>query len=270
MLPPSVERKMSKLASALRSRTSIVKSIYLYGSVALDDYIDGTSDIDFVAIVRENLTEVDIKAISEAHAETEQECPEVDIMGMYLLTHDLGQSYRSDRPCVTFYNKEVHTNGFGADWNPITWWILKHRGIRIDGAEQLMDYEVDTQSLVNYVIENMNNYWLGWIERLEQFIASKGSFSTRQLDEAVDWCALGMLRQLYTLSEHGIKSKVQSGQYGFTVIPEKWHGIIQEAIWIKQLHPERVYTDNDKRLGDLAALLRYIHEEANRICSSLS
>ncbi|AZN40949.1 nucleotidyltransferase domain-containing protein [Paenibacillus albus] len=256
---------MSKLTGALQSRTSIIESIYLYGSVALGDYIDGTSDIDFVVIVSESPTEEDIKAISDAHTETEREYPEVDIMGMYLLAQDLGQPYCADRPSLNFYNKQVHTNGFGADWNPITWWILKHRGIRVAGAEQSMNYEIDTQSLSRYVIENMNSYWLGWIERLEQFIATKGSFSTGQLDEAVDWCALGMLRQLYTVSEQGVKSKVQAGEYGLTVIPEKWHSIIQEAIWIKQLRPKRVYVDNDKRLGDLAALLRYIHVEANRI-----
>ncbi|REE94521.1 uncharacterized protein DUF4111 [Paenibacillus taihuensis] len=276
MLHPSVERKMSRLASCLQSRTSIIESIYLYGSVALGDYIDGTSDIDFVAIVREKLSEPDLQAIREAHEETEQECPEVDIMGMYVRAHELGQPYNEERTPVTFYNKQVHTNGHGADMNPVTWWILKHHGIRVYGSEQAMtfDYDIPSQELVTYVIGNLNSYWSGWMERLEQVQAAAALdpslLQTQLLDEAVEWCALGMLRQLYTLSEHGIRSKVQAGQHALTFVPEKWHCVIQEAIWIKQLRSDRHYKDNSERLSDLIGLMRYIHEEANRICSDLS
>lgn len=274
MLPPSVQRKMSKLASSLQSRTSIIESIYLYGSVALADYIEGTSDIDFVAIVRERPAEADIQAIAEAHQEVEQECPEVDIMGMYILAQELGQPYDEKRTPITFYNKQVHSNGLGADMNPVTWWILKHYGIRVYGEEQAMSFDTPSQELVAYVIDNLNSYWMGWIERLEQMQAVSAQdpalLQTKQLDDAVEWCALGMLRQLYTLKEHRIKSKVQAGQYGLMIIPEEWHCIIQEAIWIKQLRPDRHYEDDAERLSDLIRLLRYLHGEANRICSDQS
>ncbi|MNJ51575.1 hypothetical protein D3C77_468850 [compost metagenome] len=190
-------------------------------------------------------------------------------MGAYLLKSDIGKPQDEISSLLTYYNQQVHTNGLGSDINPITWWIMKYHGIKVYGSTQPLNYEPEIRTLISYVIENLNTYWTGWINRLENqlpFINSSDTESvTKHLDEAVEWCTLGMLRQLYTLKEHGIKSKVQAGFYGITTVPEQWHGLIYEAISIKRLQPERVYHSNEQRLTDLVALLRYIHLEANQI-----
>jgi len=268
MLPQLVEKTMSMLCNALASRGLTLHSVYLYGSVALGDFIEGSSDIDFVAILREPPKISDIQIISEAHKEVENEFPQTDIMGAYLLMSDIGQPQSEN--LLTYYNKQVHTDGFGADINPITWWILKNHGIQVYGSAQALDYEVETAALVNYVIANINSYWASWISRLEHqqqtlIDLPDQAHITKQLDEAVEWCTLGMLRQLYTLKEHGVKSKVQAGYYAIAIIPQQWHGLIYEAINIKRLLPQRYYHANEQRLTDLLALLRYIHVEANRV-----
>jgi len=273
MLPQIVERTMNRLCNSLVRRGLNIHSVYIYGSVALGDFIEGSSDIDFVAILREPPTMSDIETISAAHTEVESEFPQTDIMGTYLLMSEDGQP-QSDN-LITYYNKQVHIDGFGADINPITWWILKNHGIQVYGSTQPFNYAVETKTLAHYVIENLNTYWAGWISRLEnqqQAIANVSDQKqvTKQLDEAVEWCTLGMLRQLYTLKEHGVKSKVQAGYYGITIIPPQWHGLIHEAIHIKRLLPQRYYHSNEQRLTDLVALLRYIHVEANRVFDTYS
>jgi hypothetical protein len=117
-------------------------------------------------------------------------------------------------------------------------------------------------------VGNQNTYWVGWIVRLTLNNDSNHESVTKQLDEAVEWCALGMLRQLYTVKEHDIKSKIEAGFYGIQIIPQQWHRLVQEAINIKQLRPGRFYSNNVERLTDLVALLRYIHFEANRLFDS--
>lgn len=163
----------------------------------------------------------------------------------------------------------MHTNGHGSDVNPITWWILKYYGIKMYGSTQPLNYEIEIRTLVSYVIENLNSYWINWIHQLENQLAFINLFDTenvtKHLNEAVEWCTLGMLRQLYTLKEHDIKSKVEAGYYGIKIMPQQWHELIYEAINIKRLIPERFYHSNEKRLTDLVALLRYIHLEANRV-----
>lgn len=258
MLPKVVESIMSKLCNGFGEDHSIIESVYLYGSVALGDFIEGSSDIDFIAILREPPKVSDIESISAAHKAVEIEFPQTDIMGAYLLASDLGKPHADSAPLLTYYNKQVHSNGYGSDINPITWWVLKNHGIKMYGSDQSFHYDIATENLVRYVIDNLNTYWISWIDRLDEI-------SITQLDEAVEWCTLGMLRQLYTLKEHRIKSKVEAGYYGMTVIPQQWHGLLHEAINIKRGIPDRYYHSNEQRLADLAALLRYIHLEANRV-----
>jgi len=267
MLPQVVERTMNKLCNSLGMNNSNIVSVYIYGSVALGNYIEGSSDIDFIVILSDPPNKSDIQTISEAHKEVEIEFPEADIMGAYLHVNDLGKPESEISSLVTYYNKQVHTNGYGADINPITWWILKNHGIKVYGSEQSLNYEVEIKSLVGYVIDNLNTYWVSWIDRLEKQLTSINLADqesiVKQLDQAVEWCTLGMLRQLYTIKEHSIKSKVEAGYYGITTMPQQWHGLIYEAINIKRLLPDRYYYSNEQRLTDLVALLRYIHLEAN-------
>ncbi len=271
MLPDQVQKVMESLSCSLESRLpSKIESIYIYGSIALGDYIVGSSDIDFIAIIRTELTSSEILAIAEAHNEVEMKLPETDIMGSYIRREDLGEAVRPGQQLITYYNKQLHTNGKGADLNPITWWILRNHGIRAYGATISFTYESPLDFLLRYVIANMNSYWAGYVERLElqlQTAAASNaetSISTEQADEAVEWCVLGMLRQLYTIREHGVTSKIEAGKYGIQVLSDRWHGLINEAITIKQLQPQRFYYSQQQRLSDLVELLRWIHSETNQ------
>ncbi|MFD2615018.1 nucleotidyltransferase domain-containing protein [Paenibacillus gansuensis] len=267
MLPETAGRTMSRLCELLEGRTTIVKSVYLYGSVALGDYIEGSSDIDFVAVLRESPSEEEVKLIAASHAQVEEEFPGTDIMGSYLLEQDLGEYPTEKSVLLTYYNRQLNADRTGADLNPITWWILKHHGVRVHGQELQFSYNTDASMLVRYVKDNLNSYWAGKIVELETLreLADDAALEgmTERLDEAVEWCVLGMLRQLYTIKEHGIKSKSAAGWYGLANLPERWHPLIKEAIHIKRLSPERLYSSNVQRLADLIALLRWIRDEAN-------
>lgn len=268
MLPISVEKTINTLCSSFSARAIKVESIYLYGSIALRDYIEGSSDIDFVAIVAQSPTPSDIQAITAAHEEVELAIPNTDMMGAYILLEDIGKNPSEIKPLFTYYDRQLHTSGWGADINPITWWILRKHGIKVYGSELTFSCDIAVNDLLDYVIRNLNSYWLGWIEKLDNQLESdslsEAAVSVAQLDEAVEWCTLGMLRQWYTIREHDITSKVGSGFYGMKQLPDKWHGLIHEAITIKQRQPKHHYTSQLDRLADLVALLKFIHGEANR------
>lgn len=127
MLPVTVDKIMKQLSGSVDTRTSNIESIYLYGSVALEDYIEGSSDIDFIAFVREPLSQPDIQAIAEAHEEVEAQIPKADLMGTYLLLDDITNNHHEISPQLTYFDKQTNLSGRGADLNPITWWILKNR-----------------------------------------------------------------------------------------------------------------------------------------------
>lgn len=121
MLPKGIEQIVSMLCSSINEQTPIIDSVYLYGSVALGDYIEGSSDIDFIAILRNPPSETDIKVIASSHRKLEAEIMNTDIMGAYLLEKDLGKPHSQINPLITYYDRQLNENGKNADINPITW-----------------------------------------------------------------------------------------------------------------------------------------------------
>jgi hypothetical protein len=113
----------------------------------------------------------------------------------------------------------------------------------------------------------MNTYWVSWIDQLENKLeenAISNHIELEQIDNAVEWCTLGMLRQLYTIKEHNITSKIGAGEYGLKILPERLHELIREAIAIKRRERMPIYSSQVIRLKDLIELLRFIHTECNR------
>jgi len=275
MLPSTVELTINKLTRALQLRVpGLVQSVYLYGSVALDAYVEGTSDIDFVAIVTKPLTAELQQGIAEAHRDVEFELPKTDLMGAYLQQEQLGLPAPAIRPLTVYYEKTLHTDGHGADLNPVTWYTLKHYGLCVYGPAAALEYDASIEPLLRYVIRNMNGYWLGWVRRLEERLGDPNlsccdSLVQDMMDEAVEWCVLGMLRQLYTIREHGITSKLGAGEYGLRIVPAQWRGLIVEAVAIKRREPLRLYESQQQRLRELVELLRYVHAESNRLYEEL-
>ncbi|WP_214627221.1 nucleotidyltransferase domain-containing protein [Paenibacillus agaridevorans] len=267
ILPEIVERSMRKLYESLQNRIQdTVVSVYVYGSTALNAFIEGSSDIDFLVFVNRKLTPSDIRLIEDAHKEVEPTLFGLDIMGAYIRQEDAGKSVGEIPPVPTYFDRKMQSDGDG-DLNPITWWLLQRHGICVHGQRLSFDFEISSEALIQYVIENMNSYWAAWIARLEQNLHSSDmnehTVPVEQLDFAVEWCTLGMLRQFYTIREHGVTSKIAAGEYGLTQLPERWHGLIREAIAIKRREDARQYASQLKRLHDLVELLRLIHTESN-------
>ncbi|KIL42194.1 hypothetical protein SD70_03005 [Gordoniibacillus kamchatkensis] len=260
---------MNRLAESLAARLpGALEAIYLYGSTALGAYVEGSSDIDFIAVVRRAPARSDMQAIAEAHGEIERELAGTDLMGAYITRNDLGKQPPELSGFLTYFNKQLHDDGTGADLNPVTWWVLQKHGIRVYGDDVPFAYEVPEDKLADYVIDNMNTYWAGWIDRLAQHESKQPAeldTQAQRLDQAVEWCVLGMLRQLYTVSECGVTGKIGAGTYGLTVLPERWHPLIREAMAIKRRRAEREYGSQQARLRDLVELLRAIRTEGNRI-----
>lgn len=264
MLPENVQSAIQSFCHALDARMpGAVGSVYLYGSIALDAYIEGSSDIDFLVIANRPLTDEDARSIAGVHDDMARRAPGLEWMGAYIQTEDLGKSVGEIPLIITCCNQSVRTDGTGADINPVTWWLLKRRGEHVFGKKLDFAYDIHEDALVRYVRNNMNTYWVQWIDRLE---AQDRRFTPQQLDEAVEWCVLGMLRQWFTIREKDVTSKTGAGFYGLQHLPARWHGLIREAISIKEGTPPATrHSASESRRNDLVALLRMIHAKCNGI-----
>lgn len=281
-LPPAVERTMGALCSVIEDEMKAagladwVEAVYVYGSVALGAYVEQSSDIDFVGIIRTGPTEAHIGALEAAHRRFAAELPNADVMGAYVTRDQLGRGADELGAVPAYFDRRLRSDGTGTDLNGVTWWILKHNGLRVYGTDIPFDYETPVEPLVDEVIRNMNSYWFGWIGRLEaklvelELVQGGGreelELPADRLDSAIEWCVLGMLRQLYTVKEKGITSKIGAGAYGLQAMPERWHPLIREAVAIKRGEPrppESSWSSNREKLRELVALLREIHAACN-------
>ena len=87
-----------------------------------------------------------------------------------------------------------------------------------------------------------------WEQNLIRRVYDEHTVPLERNDFAVEWCTLGMLRQFYTIREHDVTSKIGAGEYGLTLLPERWHGLIREAIAMERGENSREYTSQLKRM----------------------
>lgn len=231
--------------------------LYLHGSLALDAYVEGSSDIDFIAVTHRGLTQSELEKAEEIHKiiADKYQFPEMD--GVYITQNDLGKIGES-----YFYNNGKMN--YGHFLNPVTWWLLKKKGIAIYG--DLPVIEINDNDLVLYTYENMNTYWANRIRTIEKSIDELEQIAESEVDKEIEWTVLGLLRQFYTLREKDIISKQGAGEYSLKHLPEEWHPIIQDAINIRKGEEDRLYAGKLERIEETIKLSKYLinQSSANR------
>ncbi|MBO0586917.1 aminoglycoside adenylyltransferase domain-containing protein [Sporosarcina sp. E16_8] len=239
-----------------------LEGLYIHGSIALNAYVNDSSDIDFIAIINRRLSKSEVGVLSEIHGMIASNYQNPKMDGAYIMWEDIGKLDAADNK-YPFYNGG--TLSFGAYFNSITWWILKTSGISIIGPEPTaLRIEVDPLHLVSYVSENMNTYWEQRIRKIESSIEQIPQLATEEIDIEIEWSVLGLLRQYYTLKEHSIVSKLGAGEYALLHMPEEWHQIIREAINVRKGVKTEIFISDEERIDMALRFSKYIIRYCNR------
>lgn len=262
-VPIPVQKILGEYMSLFNARIpNTLEGLYLHGSIALNAYNSGSSDIDFIAIVNRHLTEKEVKTLSSIHRGLKNKYKKTRMDGCYLLWEDIGKKRPETKKCL--YVNEGKVGRGNHVINPITWWILRDKGISIIGPEiTLFHFDVDESDLVDYVLKNMNTYWLNRLNTIERFKRIVFLLPNKLVDWEIQWSVTGILRQFYTLREHEIISKVDAGKYAINYMPESWHNIIKEAISIREGLNIRYCDSKKQRVNDIIQCMRYIIDYCN-------
>ncbi|MFD3449985.1 aminoglycoside adenylyltransferase domain-containing protein [Microbacteriaceae bacterium 4G12] len=264
-VPIPVQNILSEYISLIHKQIpNTLEGLYLHGSIALNAYIDGSSDIDFVAIVNRHLTEAEVKILSTIHQDLKNNYKKTGMDGCYLLWEDLGKKQTETIKCIYVNEGKIGWSNHGT--NPITWWILKDKGISIIGPEiTSFHFEVDENILVDYVLNNMNTYWSNRMITIERFKRIARFLPNKIVDQEIQWSITGMLRQFYTLREQEVVSKVDAGKYAITHMPEKFHPIIKDAVNIREGSNIRYCNSKKRRIDDTIQCMNYILSFCNNM-----
>ena len=244
------------------SLPDFLESYYIYGSVSLEAFDYGKSDIDFIAVVKRKATETDIDILKKIHGDMQKKFNKAILDGMYLLKDDFDSLSKSEIPCLRF-----NDGGFKGvkifDRNSPDAFVLKKYGVTVKGQEvENLNYTVDFDILINKMRDNLNTYWLKWVNDCRRF-PSMGYIALLISPKEIEWGVLGVSRQYYTFKEKNIISKVGAGEYAIQEVPQRWHKIINESMRLRKDKKKSYYRSIFERRNDAIGYIDYIIQESN-------
>lgn len=242
------------LAGLQATLPGLIEGFYLSGSVALNDYHPGRSDIDFVAVTSETLGVNDIAALARALRSFRSRRPSPALDGVFLTWRDLAHgpdAVQGPRPMVNSGAFAVSSSG-GA-LNPVSWHTLHRSGNKILGRDlDAVALWHDETRLHTWVRSNVESYWVPWLRRRRSLLTGPGLGALRPW--SAEWGVLGICRMHFTLTEGSIASKVAAGTHALDHFAPCWHPIIREAMRIRT-GGVRLYRDPFRRRADVLAFM---------------
>ncbi|MDQ3843156.1 MAG: DUF4111 domain-containing protein [Bacteroidota bacterium] len=227
---PADEILKELIAGITKVKADFIKGLYLTGSIPLQDYHHGKSDIDFLLLCNELPDQEFRKQLSDIHRKVEQNFKHSNLSGTYLTPGSLGISNCYSTQTLSYHEKRLHPSYF--DMAPIILYELKTIGITLLGIPaQHLPIVVHINQVNRFLFENINSYWKRWIDKHSTLYKKK--LLLMLMPRLTEWVILGVARQLYTLRTGAIASKTSAGQYCLEHLPQKHHLIVQQAIKIR-------------------------------------
>jgi hypothetical protein len=237
----------------------LVEGLYVVGSVALGDWVEGCSDIDIVAVTAEPATDDDAGSLRTVHALLAEvpDLPSID--GPYVAWGDLVVEPATGLHRPWSLDGRLHHDGDCFEINPVTWFTLANYGVLARGpALDKLGIPTDTEARVRFAVDNLRTYWT---ELVDQVLATCEAQPDASFDGAsFTWVALGALRLHYTAFTGDVTSKRGAGIYGLSVAPGEFHELLHDAIECRA-NGETGEAPAD-RMADAARLVQWVVDEA--------
>lgn len=248
-MAPSAAAVTYRLLQLLDARLpSQLEAFYLVGSIALDDYREGQSDVDFIAVLSD---EPELAALGAIHAELARDHPALHCDGIYLRPGELSAPAAGTGIEVRDGKPRAHSAG---ERHPVTWLILADAGIALRGRAPGHSWVVaERQAAIRHSRTNLQTYWRHWLEERRRLRSSLGLGLLS--DGAVVWGCLGIARLYATIATGRVPSKSGAGQHALKAFPA--HGkVIAEALRLRN-DPGALghYSSRAARRRDLIAFM---------------
>jgi hypothetical protein len=256
MLPPPVKRSVERyLAGIDRLLPGRVTGFYVVGSTALGAYRERRSDIDFVAVVEDDLGAAERRRLRAQHASSAAFTGMTAIRrrrspltgtcnGYFIRADDLARPVTGIVPVASHSGHTFKVGVGGSDISPVGWKVLAERGIAVRGPEPAalpLDPQLDLMASWN--LANLDGYWRPWAEGVRR---APGPFRLRPRWSTA-WGVLGAPRLHRSIATGDVISKEDAGDYALDVFPARWHALIADALAYWREEPDGLRLSRDER-----------------------
>lgn len=242
VLPVNVSTSVSRVvdgyvADLLATAGDVVEGVYLTGSVAIGDYHEKWSDVDFVTVLRERPRKEALRAVADVHERVAGRTPSPRLDGWYLTWDDLAQP-RDPTGTLGLRALGARLQG-GRNWVPpaLLWHELTEHGLHVHGPH-LDDRPIahDPDGVRAWCLQTLETTWVPWWERNARVASAAG------LGSLGGWATasgvLGVARIAYTLQTGLVTSKCGGGEWASVAMDSRWHRILLESLRIRN-RPDR-------------------------------
>jgi len=256
-LPSEVSATMSAYVRLVDEKLpERIRGLYLTGSLALDDYRPGRSDIDFVAVTDTALHSSELRILRRVHAELRRTAPEPKLDGVYLTWAALTAAPIGLLVPYCLRNWFACKGDFAV--NPVTWCTLHRHPLALRGPAK-PDVHHDDQMLREWCRARLRRYWGRWVRSARGYGVNRLRSLRR---EQVVWGILGVARAHATIKTGDMISKTAAGEYALKVFPSSWSGIVRKALAGRGGSEKSSYPNIFTRRKDALAFMEYVISEA--------
>lgn len=251
---PTPYPDVNKILQLLFNRaTDVLKTqfvgMYLYGSLSGGDFNPESSDIDFLFVTDDTLSEETISELAVMHKEIGATGMKWagKLEGAYVSRDLIRQHLPDGASCPTVNEGRFYIAPLGSDWI-IQRHIVREFGIVIDGPDPktLIDYV--SQDDIRTAVRGILSEW--WFPMLDDPARLRDRGDTYRA-----YALISMCRALHALEHGTIISKPKAVQWARTKLDEAQKRLINEAVSASQ------HTEQAIPLNATLDFIRFIHEQ---------
>lgn len=198
--------------------------MYLYGSLSSGDFNPETSDVDFLVVTSDVLSDEKIAELESMHqriwASGLKRASRLE--GSYIPQKDI-RRYRSDNvSCPTINEGRFHVDRHGSDWI-IQRYIIREYGVILAGP--------DPKTLIDPVTpEDLREAVLGILQEWWFPMLADSSWLRKHESNYHGFTVITMCRALHALKHGTIVSKPVAVRWAKEEFGDPWHTLIDQAV----------------------------------------
>lgn len=226
---PTPYSDVNEILDSLLSRVQEILAdqfvgMYLYGSLSSGDFNPETSDIDFLVITDDSLTEEKIAGLEAMHQQIwASGMKRADrLEGAYIPQRDIRRHRPDNPPCPTVNEGKFYLDRQGSDWI-IQRHIVREYGVVLVGPDPktLID-PVSADEIRRAVLGILQEWWFPMLED-PTWLRQHGS-------NYHGFAVITMCRALHALQHGTIVSKPVAVQWAKGNLGDQWHSLIERAV----------------------------------------
>ncbi|HMD00204.1 MAG TPA: aminoglycoside adenylyltransferase domain-containing protein [Ferruginibacter sp.] len=235
-----------------------LEGLYITGSVALNDYHSGKSDIDFMAVLTDEPGAATIKKLHAIHRYIEKKFKQPKFNGYYVTVQALTHGQKQ---FPSFFNNKMMAQR-ELELDRFALFELKAASFTAHGLPtQYLEITVSPEEVIEQLHQNINSYWANWVKQRESFGINRLLLAA--FPRFTEWGVLGVARQLYTIETGQVISKLDAGNRYLERVPAKYRDVLQMAIDTRKENATR-FRPSFKRATQTLHCMRFIISEFNR------